>query len=354
MAQGGLFDPLGGGVHAASVDERWVVPLFEKRAADQAAALDGLGWAVDALADVRLRQLRTAVARFCGESLRLDGGFCAGLDADSGPYDHAAYYTFSEAEARQALPAELFAVGQRAFDLYGRGELPSNPTRNVLYRAQAPSALATELKLSVDEVERQLVGVREALRMAQQRRAQPPRDEAMPLDANAALARALLPIDPAVAMRALDGVYAACEAAGDGALRHRGESLATTDWLPDVVAIGRAALAAHAHTGEPHHLARAVQMHRRLARFSLGGGAYGAVSGDGKRWSLPYVAAPLIDGTRPSAIAECARFCAELAPHRQTPAAADAKRLDRRARGATPPRWASKGVGSWRLCQRTT
>ncbi len=324
VAGGGLFDPLGGGVHAASVDERWVVPLYEKRACDQAAALDGLGWALRDFADPRLRTLQDEVVDFCLDRLRLDDGtFASGVDADSGPYDHAGFYTFTEAEARHAVAPESWPVAQRYFDLYGRGELPSNPTRNVLYAAATPGALAIELGITQDEVERHIAAARAGLAAAQARRSHPPVDAVMAIDGTASLARALLGCQDtrrsaeaeSAGLCALDRLYALVDDAGGGPLHHRSDRQGTVDWLADLIALGRAALAAFAITGEAHHLGSATAIFGKLDRWVRPDEGLSALPFVASAWALPFVAGPLRDATSPSLVAECVRFCRHMGTH---------------------------------------
>src|SRR5262249_5429717 len=146
LVQGGIHDQLGGGFHAYSTDERWVVPHFEKRAADQAALLVTFARAAAATGETRYAAAARRIIAYVECRLALeDGGYAASEDADVGSYDDGSLYTWSVDEARAVLDADELAVAQPYFDLYGRGELHSDPTRNVLFLAASPEEVAREL-----------------------------------------------------------------------------------------------------------------------------------------------------------------------------------------------------------------
>jgi uncharacterized protein YyaL (SSP411 family) len=98
--QGGLHDHLGGGFHRYCVDRDWTVPHFEKMLYDNAQLLRVFarsGRAAD-------RRTATTLAAYLLTDLRLaDGTFASSEDADdSGGEGH--FYTFTAAEAAEALP----------------------------------------------------------------------------------------------------------------------------------------------------------------------------------------------------------------------------------------------------------
>ncbi|HEX8953533.1 MAG TPA: hypothetical protein VF945_16870, partial [Polyangia bacterium] len=146
LTQGGIHDQLGGGFHAYSTDERWVVPHFEKRAVDQAALLATFARAAQATGQARYGAVARRIIAYVECRLALDGGgYAASEDADVGNYDDGSLYTWTVDEARAVLDADELAVVQPYFDLYGRGELHSDPTRNVLFIAASPEEVAREL-----------------------------------------------------------------------------------------------------------------------------------------------------------------------------------------------------------------
>ncbi|MDQ3066632.1 MAG: thioredoxin domain-containing protein, partial [Actinomycetota bacterium] len=104
MAAGGMYDLLGGGFHRYSVDERWLVPHFEKMLYDNAllAATYLHGWVVTG--DERYRDLCQATVCYLVRELALpEGGFASAQDADT---DGVEGLTFTWTED-EGVPAEL-------------------------------------------------------------------------------------------------------------------------------------------------------------------------------------------------------------------------------------------------------
>ena len=84
MAAGGMYDLVGGGFHRYSVDERWLVPHFEKMLYDNALLVPAYlhGWLVTGRE--RYREVVEETVEYLLRDLRLpDGGFASSQDADT-------------------------------------------------------------------------------------------------------------------------------------------------------------------------------------------------------------------------------------------------------------------------------
>jgi uncharacterized protein YyaL (SSP411 family) len=226
VVQGGLHDHLGGGFHRASADDAWVVPQFGKRAADQAALIPLLIRAAKVFGKEHFHQAAHRAALWCQELLAVSGGYHNAEDCDVGPWDDASFHTWSMDEAREALDDDEFRAAQPWFDLYGRGELHSDPTRNVLYIASSVERVSRETGLA--NVEALVERARQELALAQRQRPRPPIDPHIYVCNSARLAEALLafPETREHAQKVIDQLRPA------------------RDWLEDYASLGVALLAA--------------------------------------------------------------------------------------------------------------
>jgi uncharacterized protein YyaL (SSP411 family) len=139
MAAGGIYDQLAGGFHRYSVDERWVVPHFEKMAYDNSELLKNYAHAYSTFGDAEFGRVAKDVLRWMDEWLsdRELGGFYASQDADDSLDDDGDYFTWTVEEAKEVLTAEEFAVAEKYFDLRVVGDMHHNPMKNVLKRPGA-------------------------------------------------------------------------------------------------------------------------------------------------------------------------------------------------------------------------
>jgi hypothetical protein len=105
MAAGGMYDLVGGGFHRYSVDERWLVPHFEKMLYDNALLVPAYlhGWLVTG--NERYRDVAERTIEYLLRDLRLaDGGFASSQDADTDGVEGLTY-TWAPGEG---APEELF------------------------------------------------------------------------------------------------------------------------------------------------------------------------------------------------------------------------------------------------------
>jgi hypothetical protein len=117
MADGGLFDQLGGGFFRYSVDARWEIPHFEKMLYDNALLLrlyaeaalsmsqSGFGDTATSVADWMLRDFSNA-----------EGAFYSSLDADSEGHE-GRFYVWQREQVRSSLPAAEWALFAPRFGL---------------------------------------------------------------------------------------------------------------------------------------------------------------------------------------------------------------------------------------------
>ncbi len=138
MAHGGVYDQLGGGFHRYSVDEKWLVPHFEKMLYDNAQLL---ALYLDAYLVSGQAQYAEVARGIAGYVLRdmthPEGGFYSAEDADSEGKE-GKFYCWTRAELSQLLTVEEFNVAVKFFGVTQEGNFidhsdPSPlPHQNVL------------------------------------------------------------------------------------------------------------------------------------------------------------------------------------------------------------------------------
>ena len=156
MAQGGVYDQLGGGFHRYSVDERWVVPHFEKMSYDNSELLKNYAHGYQLTGNAFYAHVARDIVRWMDDWLsdRERGGFYASQDADIDLHDDGDYFTWSLAEAREVLSSQELEAVAPLYDIGEVGEMHHRPEKNVLHIRATPEQIATRLKLSVDEVQK--------------------------------------------------------------------------------------------------------------------------------------------------------------------------------------------------------
>jgi uncharacterized protein YyaL (SSP411 family) len=149
MARGGVYDQLAGGFHRYSVDERWIVPHFEKMCYDNSELLKNYVHAYQANGDDFFAGVARDIIRWMDERLsdRAHGGFYASQDADLSMDDDGDYFTWTLAEAKAALTGEEAAVAALHFDIQESGDMHHNPAKNVLCIGAAVDDIAKHLSL---------------------------------------------------------------------------------------------------------------------------------------------------------------------------------------------------------------
>lgn len=154
MARGGVYDQLGGGFHRYSVDERWIVPHFEKMAYDNSELLKNYLHAYQATGSRWFADVAKDIIRWMDEWLsdRAHGGFYASQDADYSMDDDGDYFTWTIAEAEKVLSEEEAKVACLYYDINEVGEMHHNPAKNVLH-----------VRASVDEISARLGLTRERI-----------------------------------------------------------------------------------------------------------------------------------------------------------------------------------------------
>src|SRR5579862_6352942 len=155
MTNGGIYDQLAGGFHRYSVDERWVVPHFEKMCYDNSELLKNYVHGYQATGNEFFAEVARDIIRWMDEWLsdRERGGFYASQDADYSMDDDGDYFTWTRAEMQAVLTeAEAAAAGPH-YDVNEVGEMHHNPEKNVLYVRASVEEVARRMGLSLERTQ---------------------------------------------------------------------------------------------------------------------------------------------------------------------------------------------------------
>ncbi len=173
MAQGGIFDHLGGGFHRYATDAVWLVPHFEKMLYDNAQLARAYlhAWQVTNLPLFR-RVAEETLDYIVREMTDPSGGFYSSQDADS-EGEEGKFFLWTAEEIDEVLgdDAGLFA---EAYGVTKRGNFEG---RNILHVAEDARALAGRYGVSPEEIEARLATARRALFGQREERVRPGLDD---------------------------------------------------------------------------------------------------------------------------------------------------------------------------------
>jgi len=174
MAQGGIYDQLGGGFHRYSTDARWLVPHFEKMLYDNAQLvrvyLHLFQITRDEFYSTIVRETLEYVRR---EMTDLSGGLYSTQDADSEGHE-GKFFVWTPAEINKVLSPEDAKIFCAMFDVTTTGNFEGS---NILNIPIPVEKVAETLGLTVEELRTNVNRSRRLLFEAREHRVKPDRDE---------------------------------------------------------------------------------------------------------------------------------------------------------------------------------
>ncbi|MGH2367030.1 MAG: thioredoxin domain-containing protein [Chloroflexota bacterium] len=174
MAQGGMYDQLGGGFHRYSVDERWLVPHFEKMLYDNAQLARVYLSAWQATGDAFYRRICTETLDYVlREMTSPEGGFYSTQDADS-EGEEGKFFLWTPAEVQALLGEEDGRLFGEYFDVTERGNFEG---RNILHTPRFPDVVAHVAGVSEARLQEAIARGKGVLFEAREARIKPGRDE---------------------------------------------------------------------------------------------------------------------------------------------------------------------------------
>jgi uncharacterized protein len=146
MAAGGIRDQLGGGFARYSVDERWLVPHFEKMLYDNAQLLDLYLDLYLVTGEQRFADVAHDILRYVLRDMtHPDGGFYSAEDADSEGYE-GKFYAWTRAELAGLLSPAEYEVAVAYFGITQQGNFEDHSHPNPLPNQNVLSIVRPKLK----------------------------------------------------------------------------------------------------------------------------------------------------------------------------------------------------------------
>jgi uncharacterized protein YyaL (SSP411 family) len=261
MSEGGIYDHLGGGFSRYSVDERWLVPHFEKMLYDNAQLLELLALAHQRDGNPLFRERSRETVEWLAREMTAEGGaLCASLDADS-EGEEGKFYVWSLPEIESILGKDNINIFARIYDVTADGNFEGH---TILNRLDAPP------RSEADET--RLATLRAKLLAERGKRVRPSLDDKVLADWNGLMIAALVnagvvfrePTWVAMAKRAFD--FIATHMTKGDRLGHswREGRLLFPGLASDFSLMIRAAVSLHEATGEARYLDTALSWQRAL------------------------------------------------------------------------------------------
>lgn len=165
MRMGGIYDHVGFGFHRYSVDQRWLVPHFEKMLYDQAMLAMAYTEAYQATGKEEYeRTCREIFIYLMRDMTSPEGGFFSGEDADS-EGEEGKFYLWTENELRQVFTDEEYKLVKKVFNIKVNGNFTEGNGKNIFYLSnpitELPGFPITDIGKSIESSRLKLFEVRE-------------------------------------------------------------------------------------------------------------------------------------------------------------------------------------------------
>jgi uncharacterized protein YyaL (SSP411 family) len=196
MRRGGIYDHIGFGFHRYSTDSRWLVPHFEKMLYDQ--ALLAIAYAEAYQATKKEEYARTVHEIFTyviRDMTSPEGGFYSAEDADS-EGEEGKFYVWTNDEIQTSLTLKEAEFAAMVFNTTADGNYMDEATgkkngRNILHMTKSTGQLASELNISLPDLQSRIEKVREKLFAYREKHVRPNKDDKILTDWNGLMIAAL-------------------------------------------------------------------------------------------------------------------------------------------------------------------
>ena len=175
MANGGIYNHLGGGFHRYSVDRQWLVPHFEKMLYDQALISRAYVQAYQLTGNPDDREVVTEIFDYVLRDMTSpDGGFYSAEDADSEGHE-GTFYVWEPEQIDTLLSGKEAKLVTSYYGVTDRGNFERG--KSILHVAMPLSEAAENAGVDIDDATKVLDSARKKLFAARERRIRPHRDE---------------------------------------------------------------------------------------------------------------------------------------------------------------------------------
>ncbi len=204
MAEGGMYDQLGGGFHRYSVDDKWLVPHFEKMLYDNGQLAQVYADAYRITKDGFFKRIVEETLEYVlREMCQPEGGFYSAQDADS-EGEEGKFFVWTREEVLELLGKEHGEIFCRVYDVSDLGNFEG---KNIPHPILTVEQAAKYFKKDEQEIESVLAGARARLFEEREKRVKPFRDEKIIVSWNGLM---------------LSGVAAAYAITGEARIREAG------------------------------------------------------------------------------------------------------------------------------------
>ena len=174
MAQGGIYDHLGGGFHRYSVDEKWLVPHFEKMLYDNAQLVRVYAQVYQITGEPQFKRVvEETVDYLLREMLQPQGGFYSTQDADS-EGEEGKFFVWTPQEVSRILGEDAAEIFCRIYDVSEQGNFED---KNILHPILTLEQASKYFNRGVDEIAALLGEAKAKLFAEREKRIKPFRDE---------------------------------------------------------------------------------------------------------------------------------------------------------------------------------
>lgn len=174
MADGGIYDQIGGGFARYSTDEEWIVPHFEKMLYDNGQLISLYANAYKLFGEQRYAEVVGETIQFANRELRsAEGAYYSALDADSEGVE-GKYYIWSQSEIEEVAGEDAELI-KEFYNIRPEGNWEYES--NILYIREDKESLSEQFSLSIEELENKIKSFNKRLLTVRENRVKPGLDD---------------------------------------------------------------------------------------------------------------------------------------------------------------------------------